>query len=599
MDPVSPTISSNKKNNAVTKTFKKILKPGEKKKKQKVTTLIAVKYLIQYLETHCLELEGICRISGNTIKVKELKKQLENEASTNGNEITHDLSKYDKHVVSGTLKMFLRDYDEPLLTFDLYKNFLAAADIKEKGAKMAFIKSLLSALPKDHSDLVQVVLKFLYTLQLHSQKNKMTCSNLAIVFAPTLLRLKEESLESMMTDSNIISEISRFLIEEFNPLYEINTTILYKLKSQDLGIKEEKKSVSEQLEDAKLTIDQLTKQLAEEARERSILETYSNSLDQKLQEQSESLKSVQEEKDSLSELLNEFRETNRKQSEEIQLLKDNQTKLETEKNTLHNLNEKLEKQQQQLNQELQSIKQEHEKQGKELENIKKLYQTKLMDFEKLSKYSTEQSSQIATLNKDIAVKNDETNSLVQKITLLTKERDDANQASERVQAQISLLLNSNTNNGKKGSLSKSVKKDYENAQKKLKEYEAKISLLEKDKYQLTDQLSKLKPTTSTTTTTTTTSTSSSKFVIGKKPNQKDKKSQSVATAPPPPIDEDDIVSVKKFAFYYLCLALKTDALLKGENCNIPGSEILEEFLQNNIKVALWNDYILTKIKELN
>ncbi|KAF2076406.1 hypothetical protein CYY_002311 [Polysphondylium violaceum] len=598
MEPISPTASSSKKNNAVTKTFKKILKPGEKKKKQKATTLIAVKYLIQYLEQHCLELEGICRISGNTIKVKELKKQLESEIHS-GSELSHDLSKYDKHVVSGTLKMFLRDYDEPLLTFDLYKNFLASADIKEKGAKMAFIKSLLSALPKDHSDLVQVVLKFLYTLQLHSQKNKMTCSNLAIVFAPTLLRLKEETLESMMTDSNIISEISRFLIEEFNPLYEMNTTILYKLKSQDLGIKEEKKSVSEQLEDAKLTIDQLTKQLAEEARERSILETYSNSLDQKLQEQSECLKSVQEEKDSLSELLNEFRETNRKQSEEIQLLTDSKNKIETEKNQLQSLKEQLEKQNTQLNQDLQFIKQEHDKQGKELESIKKLYQTKLLDFEKLSKYSSEQSSQIATLTKDVGVKTDENNAFVQKVNLLTKERDDAILTSERVQGQITLLLNTNTN-GKKGSLSKSVKKDYENAQKKLKDYEAKISLLEKEKYQLTDQLSKLKPATPTTTTTTTT-TSSSKFIIGKKPNQKDKKGSPAPTpsTPPPPIDEDDLISVKKFAFYWMNLALKTDALVKGENCNIPGSEILEDLLQKNVRVALWNDYVLTKIKELN
>ncbi len=39
-----------------------------------------------------------------------------------------DLTQYlDQHVITGAFKMIFREMPEPLLTFDLYKNFLGAA----------------------------------------------------------------------------------------------------------------------------------------------------------------------------------------------------------------------------------------------------------------------------------------------------------------------------------------------------------------------------------------------------------------------------------------------------------------------------------------
>ncbi|EGC29951.1 hypothetical protein DICPUDRAFT_158397 [Dictyostelium purpureum] len=605
------------------KTFKKILKPSEKKKKKKEVAISAVKQLVQYLETHCIELEGICRISGNSIQVKELKKQLENGEDA-------DFSKMDPHVVSGALKSFLRDNDEPLLTFDLYKNFLASIDVRERNAKISFIKSLLSALPKENYDLLQILLKFLYTIQLHSNKNKMTSSNLAIVFSPTLLRPKEESLETMMTDSNTISEIVKILIDEFNALYEIKTqTILYQVSAQEMGIEKDKRSTSEQLEDAKVSIEQLTKHLAEEARERSILETYVSSIEQKIAELQDLNKSLTEEKESLGELLNEFKDTNKYQSSEIENLKEKQSKTENESNSssspplssssslllpiifispirnlsplnnfvvcqneLYNNKVNLEKNIENFKLNIDKLNSDVKNQSIEIEKLKQLNKEKELENDRLRVLNKEKDAdneRLRQLNKEKDINHEQ---LKQQ---LTKEKDEAVGEVARVQAEISLLLSAtNDKSSKKNSL-KIQKKDLDQALKKCKDQETKISQLEKEKSKLSDEITKLQKQASTPAP----SSSTHKFVLGKKPSQKQQPAPPPQTPAPPPLDEDDIISVKKFAFYYMSLYIKTDHMVRGLPCNISSYDILDELIEKKVKVNQWSEFISRKLKEIS
>lgn len=64
-----------------------------------------------------IDTEGIFRRSGNIARINELKRKI-NEGST------IDMSSEDTHVVAGLLKTFLRDLNEPLLTYELYDEII-------------------------------------------------------------------------------------------------------------------------------------------------------------------------------------------------------------------------------------------------------------------------------------------------------------------------------------------------------------------------------------------------------------------------------------------------------------------------------------------
>lgn len=67
--------------------------------------------------TGVIDTEGIFRRSGNYTQIVELKQKV-NQG------IDVDFKDVDTHVVAGILKSFLRDLNEPLLTYELYDEII-------------------------------------------------------------------------------------------------------------------------------------------------------------------------------------------------------------------------------------------------------------------------------------------------------------------------------------------------------------------------------------------------------------------------------------------------------------------------------------------
>jgi len=86
--------------------------------------------------------------SGVSSKVRELKQDIED-----GKEIDWEL--YPVHVLTSVFKSFLREMPEPLLTFELYDEFLRAADLTQQEDRILTIFSLLKKLPKPNFDLME------------------------------------------------------------------------------------------------------------------------------------------------------------------------------------------------------------------------------------------------------------------------------------------------------------------------------------------------------------------------------------------------------------------------------------------------------------
>lgn len=161
-----------------------------------------VKTCIDFLsQESSLETEGIFRRSENTHTVKDLKEGFNWGKIVDFNDIINTLGQEKViHLAAVILKCFFRELDEPVLTYDLYPEIL---DFEAQSAKLSsnnpttdsdqvdpmikVAKEYISTrLPNDHYILLKYLIDFLVKVMEKSEYNKMTASNLAIVWGPNL-----------------------------------------------------------------------------------------------------------------------------------------------------------------------------------------------------------------------------------------------------------------------------------------------------------------------------------------------------------------------------------------------------------------------------
>mmetsp|Transcript_9521 Transcript_9521/g.35312 ORF Transcript_9521/g.35312 Transcript_9521/m.35312 type:complete len:311 (-) Transcript_9521:672-1604(-) len=158
--------------------------------------------------------QGLFRVPGSTQLIQKAKQDLES-----GNESLYLYQKEYTHVVASLLKMWFRELPEPLLTFDHYDMFIAADGINEETARLATIKKVLHYLPEANRKLLYSLCEFLHDLLEFQEETKMHAGNLAIVFAPNLLRPRVEDFGTMMSDTPHATGLMQTLIEEFEFLF--------------------------------------------------------------------------------------------------------------------------------------------------------------------------------------------------------------------------------------------------------------------------------------------------------------------------------------------------------------------------------------------
>ncbi|KAL0870499.1 hypothetical protein ABMA27_005480 [Loxostege sticticalis] len=145
---------------------------------------IVVDRLITTIEMTGLYTEGLYRKSGLSSKVRELRRLLDERPA----EGAERLELYAVHVRASVLKGFFRDLPEPLLTFDLYDDFIRAAEITDPQERVSSIFTILKKLPKPNFDMVERLIFHLARVALGEDHNRMGPNALAIVFAPCILR---------------------------------------------------------------------------------------------------------------------------------------------------------------------------------------------------------------------------------------------------------------------------------------------------------------------------------------------------------------------------------------------------------------------------
>ncbi|KAK7940332.1 hypothetical protein WMY93_003658 [Mugilogobius chulae] len=157
--------------------------------------------VMMLLETGMKE-EGLFRIAAGASKLKKLKAAL--DCSTSQLEEFYS----DPHAVAGALKSYLRELPEPLMTFDLYDEWIQASNVSDSDKRLQALWVTCDHLPKAHKTNFKYLVKFLARLAQDSDTNKMTPSNIAIVLGPNLLWPKTEGTLAEMAAATSVAVVA-------------------------------------------------------------------------------------------------------------------------------------------------------------------------------------------------------------------------------------------------------------------------------------------------------------------------------------------------------------------------------------------------------
>ncbi|XP_063120891.1 unconventional myosin-IXa isoform X8 [Rattus norvegicus] len=173
---------------------------------------LVVEKLINYIEMHGLYTEGIYRKSGSTNKIKELRQGLDTDAES------VNLDDYNIHVIASVFKQWLRDLPNPLMTFELYEEFLRAMGLQERKETIRGVYSVIDQLSRTHLSTLERLIFHLVRIALQEDTNRMSANALAIVFAPCILRCPDttDPLQSVQDISKTTTCVELIVVEQMN-----------------------------------------------------------------------------------------------------------------------------------------------------------------------------------------------------------------------------------------------------------------------------------------------------------------------------------------------------------------------------------------------
>uniref|UniRef100_A0A3B4UUC7 Rho GTPase activating protein 27, like n=1 Tax=Seriola dumerili TaxID=41447 RepID=A0A3B4UUC7_SERDU len=172
-----------------------------------------VEKCVRAVERRGLDVDGIYRVSGNLAVIQRLRHKADHEEQLD----LEDGQWEEIHVITGALKLFLRELPEPLFPFSCFDKFIAA--IRHDPAPEAIpFPDLVRTLPLPNHDTMELLFKHLRRVIEHKDSNRMSVQSVAIVFGPTLLRPQTESA-NMTIHMVFQSQIVELMLNEFQNVF--------------------------------------------------------------------------------------------------------------------------------------------------------------------------------------------------------------------------------------------------------------------------------------------------------------------------------------------------------------------------------------------
>ncbi|KFW01383.1 Rho GTPase-activating protein 29, partial [Eurypyga helias] len=202
-----------------------------------------IKKCTSEIESRALNVKGIYRVNGAKSRVEKLCQAFEN-----GKDLV-ELSDLYAHDISNVLKLYLRQLPEPLILFRLYNEFIGLAkesqnvneelDAKQASPKskkrqsicielnriIIKMKDLLKQLPVPNYNTLQYLIGHLHRVTEQSDENKMSASNLGIIFGPTLIRPRQTDATvslSSLVDYPYQARVVELLITYYEKIFDVS-----------------------------------------------------------------------------------------------------------------------------------------------------------------------------------------------------------------------------------------------------------------------------------------------------------------------------------------------------------------------------------------
>uniref|UniRef100_A0AAY4CQQ5 Rho GTPase-activating protein 29 n=1 Tax=Denticeps clupeoides TaxID=299321 RepID=A0AAY4CQQ5_9TELE len=200
-----------------------------------------IKKCTSEIENRALNMKGIYRVNGAKSRVEKLCQAFEN-----GKDLV-ELSDLYPHDISNVLKLYLRQLPEPLILFRYYNDFIGLAkesqsiiiDEAESSRRnpncqnpqvsvelnriLFKIRDLLRQLPVAHYKTLQFLIQHLHRVTEKVEENKMTASNLGIIFGPTLIKPRQADAEvslSSLVDYPYQALIVELMIRHYEMIFD-------------------------------------------------------------------------------------------------------------------------------------------------------------------------------------------------------------------------------------------------------------------------------------------------------------------------------------------------------------------------------------------
>lgn len=185
----------------------------------------------QFIE-HSGIVNGVYRLSGFVGNMDRLRMCFDDHRTPDRDEPALE---QDVHCVASLLKLYFRELPEPLLTYDLYDHFiralqpnfplevtLASDAILPQEQKISNLRSVIRKLKPSHYRTLEYLLRHLNRVASHGSVTGMTAKNLAIVWAPNLLRCKDLDAREGITALHLIgiqAVVTEYLIRFVDQMF--------------------------------------------------------------------------------------------------------------------------------------------------------------------------------------------------------------------------------------------------------------------------------------------------------------------------------------------------------------------------------------------